>query len=327
MHHYREWEPRVLGPDTFLDYTAHIEAKNVDTHAELRSHFDALLFDQDLSGTVLLLPGSDGKFERHEQSRHELIVVGDHPAQQTAQFAATIHERLVQAGLVHEFDLAYHGGLESKTLGQDVPFSFVEDNSTLVYPDRILNSVLVAGDPSVMYAARRRTLSELAMPGGQGRHIRDAIRQQLRSSRKAALSGRYRNALHFDEATGMQYYSENPPLSFGFKSGYIRLVHRKLDRMTEQLAADPSHLDVLAQTLPTNTVRRLEYFQAIGMIDPTLSLEVQRAYTWFLLQYHSVQETYKNSGTINHERPVAEMPFDLNTYRSFSDVLIQFSNV
>jgi len=266
-------------------------------------------FELDLpTGVAVVTVGSDGKLERFAQSMTELVLISDNAKE------SALRERLGKYCKVSvpdmDFEFAYDGLPGFFALDNEVPFSFVYGDHRLIYPDFLLNSSLLVGDPVVWVQARQRVLDEqLDQRTGQG--IRRAVRKQLTHHRQIMRNGADAKTTHWSFADAVQYYDESSSV-YGFKMGPIRAVQRKLDLLT--LAALP----LKAEDLPTSTVERVAFFVREGRVTSELGEAVSVSYLWFLQRYHQAQMVYKDA-----RQPVSQ-PFCQEDFKSNSAAIWEF---
>lgn len=259
----------------------------------------------------LILPGSDGKGERHPQSKTEMILL-------LGRENPKLEREIIQK--VRDINNeGFLGLMETKVVGGDEEMlSFFRRSRLSVYPDRVLNSCFLAGDNQLYFQARRQVLEEMT-----NKRIKEEMKEQLRQYKKAIETGEYRGLKVFSEERREQYYfeSSNPKETrFGFKISFLRAVQRKLDLQTAQLAeSKKEELDALAQNLPTSTVERIGYFSRRGFLDPNFAPKLQRAYLWFLKNYHCAQESFSDNK--NH---LAITPFDQGRFTIEKGVVMEF---
>jgi len=264
----------------------------------------------------LILPGSDGKGERHPQSKTEVIILLGHNGADCERLIKQEIEGLGKEDLL--------GQIETKKLSspEQIHLSFFNYSpfgaNDEVYPDRVLNSYFLAGDPCLYFQARRQILKEMT-----GKKIKEAMRDQLRQYKKVIRTGEYRNLKVFSEEEGEQYYFESHEtkrIRFGFKVGFLRAVQRKLDLETVRwLESGKEGVDFLAQNLPTSTVERIAYFAQRGLFDQNFALNLQKAYLWFLKNYHYAQETFSRD-----KGRVAVVPFSQERFAVEKEVITNF---
>lgn len=323
MEIHQDWYRQLFSrPHRYWEYLSSVETANLQFQEELAMAISE--YDPMEGGTrrAAVVVGSDGKMERHAQSKHEIVLIADRPYDYG--YIAGLQQHLLRHRFHIPFEWGYNVPIESKHLDQAAPFSFVEDTRSLVYPDRILNARVVVGDPSIYTEARVRCLVEMAGLHPESKHIQKEIKNQVKGAVKVMKSGFSRDTLQFSEATGEQFYDESvKPGMFGFKTGPMRLAQRKLDLLTAGLMqhSSPDEIGRYAIELPTNTCERLDYFGRIGFINVGLADRVSQAYTWFMLQYHLAQEIYKSSGIM------AVVPFDQSQFRMYSQQLLEFETL
>ncbi|MFA4990930.1 MAG: hypothetical protein WC579_03480, partial [Candidatus Paceibacterota bacterium] len=78
-------------------------------------------------------------------------------------------------------------------------------------------------------------------------------------------------------------------------------------------------VDFLAQNLPTSTVERITYFAQRGLFDQNFALNLQKAYLWFLKNYHYAQETFSRD-----KGRVAVVPFSQERFAVEKEVITNF---
>mgnify|MGYP000855548457 FL=1 len=260
----------------------------------------------------LILPGSDGKGERHPQSKTEIILLLE-------EGNFSLEEEIGKKAEAMSREGSISGSVETKIAGnKEAPLSFFEHSPSHVYPDRVLNSYLLAGDRQLYLRARQQVLEEMT-----GKKIKEAMRDQLRQYKKVIRTGEYRNLKVFSEEEGEQYYFESHEtkrIRFGFKVGFLRAVQRKLDLETVRwLESGKEGVDFLAQNLPTSTVERIAYFAQRGLFDQNFALNLQKAYLWFLKNYHYAQETFSRD-----KGRVAVVPFSQERFAVEKEVITNF---
>ena len=298
-----------------FEYGGLLETIGVNWRNELKERLTDALFDDELlrgKQYCFITPGSDGKKERHPQSKTELILL---LRQKDPQLVGEVEQRMEtirREGFVL-------GPVETKIVGkEESSLSFFNDLPQRVYPDRVLNSYLLMGDSRLYLEARRQILEE--MKGGK---VRKKMRNQLKQYRKAIETGEYRGLEVFSEEKGEQYYFENSDtkqIRFGFKIAFLRAVQRKLDLLTVGLIEEgDKNINMLAKSLPANTTERIDYLVKRGLLDQGFASRLQIAYLWFLKNYHKAQETFSKN---KHQRAV--VPFDKNRFATEKEVIMEF---
>ena len=138
------------------------------------------------NGFCFTLPGSDGKGERHPQSKTELVLL-------LKQRNPPLVERVRQE--IGEIEREGLGALEVKVVGkEESPLSFYNGYSQRVYPDRVLNSRFLMGDYGLYFEARCQVLGEM-----KERRVKRKMKDQLRQYRKAIEGGVYRGLVIFQK--------------------------------------------------------------------------------------------------------------------------------
>lgn len=266
------------------------------------------------SHACLAVVGSDGKRERHPQSKTEVVIWQSQPDHQPPDLPKW-YEQSFDRPYSDSFDSGKKG-CEVKTLSEPVPLSYAFGDEDLVYPDRVLNAHPILGNQDIYYAGRRRVLAEMTDDTETGKRIREHLKQQRATYKQALTSYVYRNQPVFSLDPPAQFYNGEGGV-FGFKIPVLRLVQRCLDTVTVK-AIRTGLLDIgtASVQLPTPTIERLDYFMKLGVLPE--DGEVSLAYLWFLKQYHCAQELYQQAG-----RKV-ELEFDLETYNNHIRSLLSF---
>lgn len=269
-------------------------------------------------GVLIAVAGSDGKLERHAQSKTELIVLQEN---RNLGGTAVLQNFFGKNHYRELFDTGPDDIIDTKSLDQETPLSCAFDNPQELYPDRTLNVLPVhpiSDDCHDLYfRVRAKTLEEMST----NKRIKDKMKEQLAGYRRSMNTGEYRHIPIFNAEQHVQYYSELwPAYSTGFKTSFLRTVQRKLDLLTIVLGEKMDWNEV-ARQMPTTTVGRLEYLSHTGVIPPSIALATSEAYAWFLQQYHSIQEQYKQSG-----EPV-ELSYDPELFASYRQSINYFSSL
>jgi len=306
---------------SLIEYYGLVKNIAENRRQELQILFNLLIKkfgDKDWS---LILVGSDGKQERHPQSKTEVVLVykdkqtKDQNADKMAQVIKTL---TYQATDPIEFS-------EIKVLADkngENPLSFYNNQPHQCYPDRILNADFLLGDDAVFIQAKRKTLLEAVEEGKLGKTIREELKKQLKVYKKTLTSGQYRHQIVFDENN--QYYFETDDwrnVRTGFKMGPIRAVQRRLDLLTlNAVRCGKLIINELVADCPSNTCERIEFLVKRGVIDQKQEKIIVEAYLWFLREYHRIQELFKNS----NRQSLISCQFDEKEFERHRKALIDF---
>ncbi len=330
----KEERPEMFAPYdlSVSEYGEYIHDINEQNIAYLRRLFEGA----PLAPTqCLIVIGSDGKLERHAQSKTDVVLVQRKNAANNNVDDITAWFEGINPGetFKSQFDSQLSDSLEVVTLDDDsirasyvYPELFTQPRS--IYPDRGLNSIHIAGNTEVHLDLRKQVLLEMTAKGKSFRSIREEMKKQLRHYERAAKTGAYREVRVFGIELGggenrcFQYYNEDPnSYTVGFKVPFLRRMQRFLDIATVvAIKEEMLGVDDAAKNLPTSTIQRLEYFKNIGLLQDQGAVEdVEDSYLWFLQRYHHVQELYKQLRI-----PIA-LSFDLDRYRMFRDTIGEFT--
>lgn len=299
--------------------------------------------------TCIVVVGSDGKLERHAQSRTEIVVLHRPSSKSTQERdAIEIPKKIVdwynrahpKEGERYEesFDLSLGDVPEIKILDDvQLPLAYflppLMEGPPTIFPDRVLNTVILTPQASKVYFdARTQVLLEMTSFDHSAGGIRRKMKQQLKEYRRAAQTGRYRGRSVFsvDDGVLKETYDEVPDSrAAGFKVPFLRTVQRYMDLLTTRLVLDSSlDLNTVVCGLPMSTIDRLKFFRKHNLFpegNPTEKIDgVIDAYAWFLQAYHFVQEIYK------HTRNVAEISFSgeqVVDFERFRNSVLDFSDL
>lgn len=277
----------------------------------------------------LIVVGSDGKKERHKQSKTDLVLLErqGEGSVDIADFLQWYEGTHPQQAFSQIFDLHPDHIPQVTKLGDlSTPASYAYPhlfrNPARIYPDRVLNSQLICGNEEVYFEGREQVLHEMSNDGKMSRKIRVEMANQLKQYRRAIETQSFRGIQIFSDEPPIQFYDEDPDrYATGFKTAFLRSTQRYLDIVTT-MAIRKGFLTVedAARDLPTTTVERIKYLRGIGALPSSdLTKQVQTAYLWFLQQYHYAQELYKSSRELVHP------PFDLALFEKFRDIILEFT--
>lgn len=265
---------------------------------------------------AIIAVGSDGKEERHPQSKTELVVLYQNGDDKNFPIKANlILENINDSTLLIN---------EIRNINDpNQILSFYSNDSNCVYPDRILNSILIWGNPEIYQKARRKVVSEITENSPQGKRIKEALRKQLSTYRKTTESGQYRDQTVYDNVNQYYFESDDPKqIRFGFKMGPLRAVQRQLDRLTIVAFKEGKITLNDIEKLPTNTVSRIEFLALIGLIDKNFAQQLIEAYLWFLREYHRIQEKFKQSD----RKQVVSLPYNREEFDRHIEIIKSFIN-
>lgn len=278
----------------------------------------------------LVVVGSDGKQERHKQSKTDMVIIGTPGAgiEDAQRIKLWYQERRPGRVFENDFDLPGDQLPQVSVIGDhESPMSYayphIYRRPSRIYPDRILNAQVVAGNSEVYLDARRQVLHEMSDNNQQSHRIRRDMTVQLKQYRQACETGHYRERAIFTVDPPMQFYDEDPAsYRTGFKLAFLRLVQRHLDIVTTTaIRTGAVSIDQLVTDLPTSTYDRVSFFMKKGILcDDSLTMRARDAYMWFMQQYHFAQEIYKST-----RAPVA-LPFDFSQYARHGEVIRNFTS-
>ncbi|MEO6508532.1 MAG: hypothetical protein ABIO02_01135 [Patescibacteria group bacterium] len=270
-----------------------------------------------LEGTAVIVVGSDAKFEKHPQSRPELVILSNTNAQ--PNILQTTYDVMHGKGKYLESFDTNKGDIEVKAVDYEV-LSYAYGNPRAVYPDRILNAVVVAGDTNIYQHAREKVLKEMSGTGPTSKRIREYIKKQQQFYGRATNTGTVSNRPIFTLNPAQQFYDIRPEIyTLGFQISYLRTVQRYIDRLTESsIRKGKLELVETSKNMHTPTVDRIEYLHKMGIIPEQYSL--QESYLWFLQQYNYAQEIYMRSGE------TAVVAFGEDNYAKYSQIIKKFTH-
>jgi hypothetical protein len=296
-----------FNPVKYGDYLTALNDRYLDENKRIFEPFTDFLNYYKACAIVI---GSDGKGERHTQSKTEIVFIQD---DQTDKYLDPRHlveefEKITGMIFFSNFFTNSNKLPRIKKIGRDV-LSWVDQNSNLVYPDRLFNSKLICGDNSIFQKIRENIAIEMGLIPGLSGKIRREIRNQRNRHFETCQSGISRMETCFDQE--YQYYDEGKTIGkYGFKHGFIRLIQRNLDLRTQASLRDKIISINKISNLPVNTVERIMFFSK----DQKSLCE---AYLWFLQKYHQVQEEYKE------RKSLAVMSYDKYSFKENSEIILR----
>lgn len=301
------------------EYAGDVEAINQNRRLNLAEAFARAPINPRTDAVILT--GSDGKSERHTQSKTEMTILTTTRDGDQGASLATWYRPRFRHNFSERFDVSPTTGLpEVKVVDPDdqpVPLSYAYNDRELIYPDRILNTQFLLGNPEVLQRAKEQVLREATDDSEVGRRIREEIGAQLRIAMKGLNEGVYRRKNLFTLDPPQQYYDEDRGnYSVGFKMAGLRPVQRMTDLLTFRAIRGGKLSITDASHFPTNTVSRLETLSERGLTPDTTA--IIPAYQWFLQQYHVAQDRYKST------REEVRIPFEKEVFVDHRSAIHQF---
>ncbi len=264
------------------------------------------------SGMCAVATGSHGKLESYRVSRLEIILIAKSEDLLSRHHLLALHDFIVQNPELLELGIS--DKVDVKALDDEIPFSYVNKNPRIVYPDRLLNSHFLVGDHHIYEQARQRVYNEIRMSNNRGKRIRRYMRSQAKSYRQACRTGFYRKQQVFDVENGIAYYYEGSEdyrfNRLGLKLGFLRLVQRRLDLLSSKVP-----VDVPISHIPTTTLERMSFFENLGLLS-TDKLH-HEAYAYFLMKYHQLQKNFESDPT-----KVSSVQLDPVELREMRDIIL-----
>lgn len=301
---------------THLEYMGLVECVNDSRMQQLREYF-ARFLPEKMEEVAVVAVGSDGKGERHGQSRTELVIV-------TYAGENDMTEKVSQliSSAPEDLELEMHGEKPYVyRFNTDEKFSFVHGNNQALYPDFLLNSKTVVGNEVLHQAARLKVLHESVADDEDGKRIRKHIMSQRRTYRAACKTGVYGRKRMFDESKGEVYYFEKEWI-LGFKITFLRLVQRHIDYLiVNGIRTGLFKPEQVVAEAGTSTIDKLGWLASVGMMEKEMADQVEEAYLWFLMMHHKSQEQY----LISDERDEVAVEFDIETFTKHKETILTFS--
>jgi hypothetical protein len=277
--------------------------------------FNPLVNEFGSNDWFLITVGSDGKQERHPQSKTEIVFLYKDNIGKAKGLINKMNNLINYSSEKIEFN-------EIKPVGDpNILLSFYKNQPNDCYPDRVINADFLLGENNLFIEAKRQVLFEMTGDNKQSKEIREKMNSQLRSYIKTLRSGQYRGQVVFDQ--NQQYYFETDnwkSFKTGFKMGPIRATQRKLDLLfVNMIREDRLTIDEVATTCRSNTFERIEFLVGKGIIEQQKGKNISQAYLWFLKEYHQIQELFKD----NHQSQVS-CPFDPQDFEEYKQIILNF---
>lgn len=274
------------------------------------------------NNTCFAVTGSDGKLERHMQSRTEIIIIyknshsSEGVSKNFSKWYEITHNRPSEDLYIVDKDRKLP---ELKNIYGNVPLSYFCGNKEIIYPDRILNAIPVYGNQELLRIAKEKVLEESSSETKLGQEIRKKMKAQLKDYRHNLEKGIFHHNLTFDLSIipPLQFYDESKEsYTVGFKSSGLRSVQRELDLLTIHAIRSKALTINDAASLPTNTVDRIDKFKKNNIIPN--ELQIDDSYIWFLRNYHSLQEKY------GRNKSRAAVPFSKDEFIQNRQTILKF---
>ncbi len=302
------------------DYYGLVEVVNENYHEELREYIENLFPNMNYEKMCFVVVGSDGRMERHVQSKTEIVIYteGKLPLE-----SYEIKQKLSDLNVHIEF--GYDGRIDVKDVSRrDLPMVSVYDNPQILFPDRVINAFLILGNNNLFYKVRERAIRELV----EDKKVYKVLHNQFMAHRRAFTTGLYRHLRIFDTDYNLQFYDETPnQLRFGFKAAHLRTFQRfTLMLLRSYLRTFNRSVSNIAYEFPANPIDQLYWLVNNNALRESYKYreesvtykEVVEAYQWFMREYHRIQEEYKN------KRYLIKKPFKKEEFNQWHRALKVF---
>ena len=304
------------------EYDRLIKAKNKNNIARVAKDLENYPMNE---GICFAVTGSDGKLERHLQSKTELIIFLQKissPYESAKEFSKWYEEAHgAPIGTFYVVDKKI-GLPETKIISNDTPLSYFWGEEATIYPDRTLNATFVSGNQKLLNSAKQQVLEEATADNKVGQIIRKKMKGQLKNYRINLEKGVFHNSQTFTVNVDppLQYYNENPEsYTVGFKTSALRATQRETDLLTIHAIRSGALSIKEASLFPTNTVERINELKENQIIPKELPIDI--SYRWFLQKYHLAQEKYRTSLS-----PVAA-PFSKGEFMQHKQVVLKYLEI
>ncbi len=301
----KEFKNDQLTPDKYAECLAESNKRYL---LENRVILEPISDFLDYYDTCAIVVGSDGKKEKGVKVDTEIVFIQSDKSDKKLfpQYLVDEFEKITGNKYQDVFFTGKDSFPKIMKINEDT-LSFVNQDSNMVYPDRVLNSILICGQQMIYDQARQTVAIEMGLTPGLSGKIREGIKNQIREYLKVCQSGISRGQVCFDFEKKCQYFDQkNGNIQrYGFKHGYIRLVQRKLDLKIQTMIRD-HQIDVeKVDNLPTNTFEKIDY------LCPG-QRSIIESYLWFLQNYHDIQKEYEKNKVLV-EKKYDGYDFDINS--------------
>jgi len=176
LNYFDIYNEYTLSP---LEYAGAVEAIN---HNNLRDLQDTLKdFPLQSTNFCVIVMGSDGKLERHPQSKTELVFLQRTQEDDLASNFSEWYKKNFACDFTEHFEFDPHTKLPGVyTIEGNTPLSFAYGDPNAIYPDIILNSQIVFGERNVLQEAKQKVLAETTQDDKLGKRIRRILREQIK---------------------------------------------------------------------------------------------------------------------------------------------------
>jgi hypothetical protein len=261
-------------------------------------------------GSVVALAclGSDGRDENAACSPLDIIALVMDSGLEQRDIVPVSRE--IARKFKEQCESALFGEFEVKLL--DRPLCYFEGDPHKIWPDRITDAQPLAliDQDSVNYA--RRILVQQLKYGAEadgdsslGKKLIAKINDRIGSFKRTCKTGKQTSKsneiVHFDLNAGCSHFDESISRNgigpSSFKQSALRLVQSSVNKVLfKGLLREPlERAQELAIQLPANTVQRLDFFKAEGLVGDLPEQQktrLQDNYKYFLWQYHRSEWSY-----------------------------------
>ena len=266
---------------------------------------DQLILDSSLLNEICIAAtGSDGRLEKGPLSPLELIIFS-----RNSEYANQV-STIINSLNFDQFTIIDHASTERKIVGGTSPLSYAMNDEKKVFPSRIFDSVVLAGDPKILLDAKKELVLELANIN----RIFEYVQGKKKSARRVMESGQQewkgQNIVHYDLTNGIAFLNNQnsgdiESKSRSFKMGPLRYVQYSIEqhllgKIRGFVANGKTEMAVgLLTDLPTPTVEKLKFLSENKLLNLKGSVlsEAIECYLAFLELYHISENLCQNNQT------------------------------
>lgn len=300
-----------LGPREYLGYLESFADQAVRTISDKLAR---IIGDPSVD-MVVIAPGSLARSEVHLSCRDDYtILYRDGASDVATAAAATLTAKLSSI-------------LDSPV---DIRLDSDPDNASRFsghyYPERVLESVSVSGNPEILSSTRGQLANYLATAEASKPVIK-SLRDRHQQHRRATRSGVAGHETLFDENSVYYRQDSNGSHLFGIKWSALRMVQTGLWLQAicvARLNQDPQ----IILSAPLTTADKIEYLSQLASVPSEEGTRTVRAYGSLLQLYHYQQEVYRKALALQCGQPgvLETAVLDQLKFRQDVSTLLEFCN-
>jgi len=303
-------DPEKFRYDKYFERTVQYNRSRINS---IRLYLSRECCDTDLHadcGCTIAITGSDGRLE-NSRTKMAVMVYTDNFLD-FYQEVDSIREMANKCCGKEIFDRVK----EIKNVDYDT-LSYFRNEERKVFPSRVIDSLYMFGDTSMIKRAKKKLCEEIT--GRDGKRILEKLSKKRADYKRIMLSGRqkFKNKFltHYSLEKGISYYNPSEGTA-SFKYGPLRFIQQSFARDVLKLIRNKGRSNITLY-LPRDTKNRFDYILEEGVSNlsrPEVS-DLIDSYMYFLWNYHRSQRRAEKTGTDTAEFDRTEVLERINSVR------------